>query len=119
MSSAKQTIKWTDADGGLLVVSAVSEGQSFTVEVGQTAQVRDWSKVFDKSGRTPDAAPGSPAAVGDEHEVNIVIIQSALALAAIVAFAGILAYAIGRGYRITGKKTRTTWNFEFAPGRGR
>lgn len=117
MSSKETTIKWTDADGGLQVVKAVSEGKSFTVEVGQANQVRDWSKVFKESERAAGAAPSSPAALDGGDEVTIAIIQGAVALAAIITLAGLLAYAIGRGYRIAGKKTKTTWNFEFAPGR--
>lgn len=109
------TIKWTDENGGLQVVKAVSDGATFIVEVSEPRQVSDWSIVFHEPAAASGPDPESPAATNGDHDLTIVLIQQALNFLALIALAGILAYAISRRYRITAKKTKTTWNFEFGP----
>lgn len=107
------SIPWSDAKGGKPVFEAINGKKKFSITV-KNEQAIAWEKVF-KQNINADSLAAKEFELEGDQELTIAIIENAVKVILILALTGLLAYALARGYRVSGKKTRTTWQFDLSP----
>lgn len=85
------------------------EPSSTTIQVDSPEEVRAWDDIF-KQSKTPHLLGNGGS------EVTIEIVRLALNFAAVLAFVGLLLYAMSRRYSITASRTpKGGYKFEMKP----